>query len=247
MTTTMLHPQLSSLVNAGVVVESGVFERDYGKGGIRPNELEDAYIFAELSRECGLLDEEEAFWEQVDEIELSLGETAESLNWKNQQEVDFLESMYHWMSDSGTDFLDEDLRSLEKQEEDCILDTASPGYKMMKAMGWVNNTPLGCRGTGILEPVSTMIKMRLPGDFSGLGYERADPIVNGEKEETKVKIIRVEENYGVGKCERGGVFIPRGALKHIKNLMGGNLIGKSFTGKLISKEGKYEWRVCSVV
>ena len=234
--TTLMHPQISALVNSGVVVKCGEFVRDYGEGGVRPIEMDEAYIVAELSKECGLLDEEEAFWEQVDEIELSLGETALSLQRKFLEEEAFLRSMDQWMSNSETDLL----------EEECILDTTNPGYKMMKAMGWVNNTPLGCRGKGIIEPVSTMITMRQPGDFSGLGYEEKEKIEEGEKDEKEIKITRIEANYAVGKCGRGGVFIPRGALKHLKNLLGSKLIGKSFTGKIISKRGKYEWRVYSV-
>jgi len=235
--TTLMHPQISALVNSGVVVKCEEFVRDYGEGGIRPVEMDEAYIVAELSRACGLLDEEEAFWEQVDEIELSLGETALSLQRKFLEEDDFLRSMDRWMSNSEPDLL----------EEECILDTTNPGYKMMKAMGWVNNTPLGCRGKGILEPVSSMIKMRLPGDFSGVGYEEKEEIVDGEKDEKEIKITHIEGNYAAGKCDRGGVYIPRGALKHLKNLLGSKLIGKSFTGKIISKKGKYAWRVFSVV
>ena len=116
-----MHPQISALVNSGVVVTCGEFVRDYGAGGVRPVEMDEAYIIAELSRECGLLDEEEAFWEQVDEIELSLGETALSLQRKLLEEEAFLRSMDQWMSNSETDLL----------EEECILDTTNPGYKMI--------------------------------------------------------------------------------------------------------------------
>lgn len=227
----LMNPSLHNLVEAGVIVSGPGFVRDWGEGGIRPEEKEDALIFSELAQACGLMDEEEAFWEQVDEIELSLGETASSLHAKMEEEEVFIETMDQWMN----------------KVEDCILDTSSPGYKMMKAMGWVNNSPLGCRGEGILEPVSTMIEVRQPGDFSGLGYEGKEQIEEGEKDEKEVKIIRMEKNYFVGKCDRGGVFIPRGAMIHLKNLMGEDLLGKSFTGKLISKKGKYEWRVYSVV
>ncbi len=247
---TMMHPQMSALVNSGVVVKCGDFVRDYGEGGIRPIELEEAYIVAELSRGCGLLDEDEEYWEQVDEIELSLGESASSLQKKIEEENAFLESMNRWICDpeeEKTEFLEELDRLSGDPDEDCILDTTSHGYRMMKAMGWENNTPLGCRGEGILEPVSAMITMRLPGDLSGLGYEENEQIVEGEKDEKEIKITQIEANYAVGKCDRGGVYIPRGTLKHLKNLLGSKLIGKSFTGKIISKKGKYEWRVYSVV
>jgi len=246
----MMHPQISALVNSGVVVKCGDFVRDYGEGGIRPIELEEAYIVAELSRGCGLLDKGEEYWEQVDEIELSLGESASSLQKKIEEENAFLESMDRWICDpeeEKTEFLEELDRLSGDPEEDCILDTTNHGYRMMKAMGWENNTPLGCRGEGILEPVSTMITMRLPGDLSGLGYEGNEQIVEGEKDEKEIKITQIEANYAVGKCDRGGVYIPRGTLKHLKNLLGSKLIGKSFTGKIISKKGKYEWRVYSVV
>ncbi len=246
----VLHPQLAELVAAGVVMKSGDHVRDYGKGGILPIEIDEAYIVAESARACGLLDEDCAFWEQIDEIELSLGETASSLQAKIKEEDDFLESMDRWISDPEEEeraFLDEMDRLNGDPEEDCILDTTSPGYRMMKAMGWENNTPLGCRGKGVLEPVCTMITMRQPGDFSGLGYEGKEQIAEGEKDEKVIKITKIEANYGVGKCDRGGVYIPRGALNHLRNLLGSQLIGHSFTGNMISKKGKYEWRVCSVV
>ena len=44
----------------------------------------------------------------------------------------------------------------------------NPGFKMMKSMGWVEGTPLGCRGEGILQPVETHIN-EIKGT-SGLGY-----------------------------------------------------------------------------
>jgi len=53
--TTLMHPQISALVNSGVVVKCEEFVRDYGEGGIRPVEMDEAYIVAELSRACGLL------------------------------------------------------------------------------------------------------------------------------------------------------------------------------------------------
>lgn len=228
----------------------GEFVRDYGKGGICPHELDEAYIVAELSRECGLLDEDYAFWEQIDEIELSIGETASSLQKKIEDEDYFFDQMNRWICEPEEEadaFLAELDRLSGDPEEDCILDTSSPGYKMMKAMGWANNSPLGCRGEGILEPISTMITMRQPGDFSGLGFEEKNTLVEGEKDEKEIKITQVEANYAVGKSARGGVYIPSGALKHLKNLLGPKLIGKSFMGKIISKKGKYEWRVFSVV
>jgi hypothetical protein len=242
---TMMHSQVSALVNYGVVVKCGEYVRDYGEGGIRPNEMNEARIVAELAAASGLLDEDSVFWEQIDEIELSLGETASSLHQRINEEDAFLESMNRWICDQEEK--ETGISEGGDQEEDCILDTTSPGYRMMKAMGWKNNTPLGCRGKGILEPVSTKIIVRLPGDFSGLGYEEKESIVEGEKDEKEIKITQIEANYAVGKCDRGGVYIPRGALKHLNNLMGTQLIGKSFRGRIISKKGKYEWRVLSVV
>ena len=44
----------------------------------------------------------------------------------------------------------------------------NPGCKMMKNMGWVEQTPLGCRGKGILTPVETHIN-EIKGT-PGLGY-----------------------------------------------------------------------------
>ena len=63
----------------------------------------------------------------------------------------------------------EELERLSGDPEEKILDTTSPGYRMMKAMGWENKLHW-TSWEGHLEPVSTMITMK-PGDFSGLGYE----------------------------------------------------------------------------
>jgi len=235
MACSVMNPSLMKLVNSGLTVSGPGFFRDWGLGGILPREKVIAEMHVELAEKIGLLqdDENTAFWEQIDEIELSLGETALSLQEKIQAEDAFLEEMDRWVTE---------------HEEEPLLDTSSPGYKMMKAMGWEDNTPLGKCGEGILKPVSSSVKFREPGDLSGLGYEKKEnKIVEGEEDKKEVKIIRKEQNFAVGDCSRGKVYIPRGPMRHLMNLIEGNIIGRTFHAKIMAKNGRYEWRVTSVI
>lgn len=236
MACSVMNPSLMKLVKSGLTVTGPGYFRDWGLGGILPREKGIAEMHVELAEQIGLLrnDEDTVFWEQIDEIELSLGETASSLQQKKIEEEDaFLEEMDRWVTE---------------HEEEPLLDTSSPGYKMMKAMGWEDNTPLGKRGEGILNPVSSSVKFREPGDLSGLGYEKKEnKIVEGEEDNKEVKIIRKEQNFAVGDCSRGKVYIPRGPMRHLMNLIEGNIIGRRFQAKIMAKNGRYEWRVTSVI
>ena len=89
------------------------------------------------------------------------------------------------------------------------------GAMLLKKMGWTEG-PLGCRGSGITEP----IKATGGNDTMGLGYQGEEFLFPHEGEEItdSMKLVRMGANYGVGTCSRGTVFIPRGALKHIENI-----------------------------
>ena len=82
----------------------------------------------------------------------------------------------------------------------------SLGYKMLLNMGWKENTPLGIRGRGILEPVES--SFRLEEDISGIGYkvkETEDLVVD-----TEIKVLAVRKNFGVAISDYGLAFIPKG-------------------------------------
>jgi hypothetical protein len=126
------------------------------------------------------------------------------------------------------------------------LDQSSPGYAMMKKMGWEDNTPLGIRGKGIIEPIAT--KGRVNGDTSGLGMEPYTP-VDGEKKLVRVRIVSVGEKYGVGRCEFGTVFIPGGSMRFIRafgadiHLNDNELRSVVLCAVIVAGKGRHNWRL----
>ncbi len=128
-----------------------------------------------------------------------------------------------------------------------------PNFKVetiMKKMGWTGG-PLGCRGTGITEPIKVEGSAS---DTSGLGYKGEEilPPFEGEEITDVVKLSRIGANYGTGVGSRGTVFIPRGALRHIENICDRhstleNLVGENFVCELISGQGKHPWRLKKVL
>ena len=123
----------------------------------------------------------------------------------------------------------------------------SLGYKMLINMGWKENTPLGIRGRGILEPVES--SFRLEEDISGIGYkvkETEDLVVD-----TEIKVLAVRKNFGVAISDYGLAFIPKGCVTHITNVSrtcyGRKPLGQRFTVRLVRKEdSKYDWRLVKV-
>ena len=123
------------------------------------------------------------------------------------------------------------------------------GEMLLKKMGWTGG-PLGCRGTGITEP----IKATGGNDTMGLGYQGEEILFPHEGEEItdSVKLTRMGANYGVGACSRGTVFIPRGALKHIENICDQKSsrespVGENFVCELVAGQGKHPWRLKKVL
>ena len=133
--------------------------------------------------------------------------------------------------------------------DNTTLDQSSPGYRMMKKMGWGDKTPLGIRGQGIIEPIAT--KGRVNGDTSGLGMEPYTPM-DGEKKLVRLRIVSIGEKYGVGKCEFGTVFIPGGAMRFIRtfgtgiHLNDNELKSVVVCAVIVAGKGRYNWRLVRV-
>lgn len=124
------------------------------------------------------------------------------------------------------------------------------GEMLLKKMGWTGG-PLGCRGTGITEPIKAEGSA---GDTTGLGYHGEEILFPHEGEEITdtVKLTRMGANYGVGSCSRGTVFVPRGALKHIENICDKKSsrespVGETFVCELVAGQGKHPWRLMKVL
>ncbi len=143
----------------------------------------------------------------------------------------------------------------EKGRDPLVLDPNNKGYTMMKAMGWEDDTPLGCRDHGIMRPLTDTIKFRKNGDRTGLGYDGCGVVkekrVEGEKIELVVRIIDAKQNYAVGITTKGTVFIPHSVVGYISGKIQGKwgfgirkgLIGILFLSDLTFRGGKYDWRV----
>lgn len=138
---------------------------------------------------------------------------------------------------------------LSEEEQDVRFnEPMDKGRMLLEKMGW-SGGPLGCRGSGITEPIEPVGKV---GDTSGLGFNEtpiAPPYEGEEITDTMVVTgIGPGANYGVGMCSRGSVFIPRGALRHMGNLFAGeNFIGVKFDSEIIAGSGKHPWRLSKVV
>jgi len=134
----------------------------------------------------------------------------------------------------------------EMKTDNYTLDQSNPGYTMMKKMGWEENTPLGIRGQGIIEPIAT--KGRKNGDTSGLGMGPYTP-ADGEKKLVRLRIVSVGEKYGVGKCEFGTVFIPGGSVRFIRAFMSGihlndnELRSVVVCAVIVAGKGRHNWRL----
>ncbi len=127
------------------------------------------------------------------------------------------------------------------------LDKTNHGYEILRKMGWEENTPLGLRKVGIVEPVET--RGRVGKDTSGLGYEKYVP-TEGEKKVVTLKIVTAGEKYGVGKCELGSVFIPGGSMKFIRTLgfqrppCNDRILSKiAVYGVVVARKAKHDWRL----
>lgn len=138
---------------------------------------------------------------------------------------------------------------LSEEEQDVRFnEPMGKGRMLLEKMGW-SGGPLGCRGSGITEPIEPVGKV---GDTSGLGFNGTPitPPYDGEEITDTMVVTGMGPcaNYGVGMCSRGSVFIPRGALKHMGNLFAGEyFIGVKFDCEIIAGSGKHPWRLSKVV
>ena len=78
----------------------------------------------------------------------------------------------------------------EMKTDKYTLDQSNPGYTMMKKMGWEENTPLGIRGQGIIEPIAT--KGRKNGDTSELKHVVVCAVIVAGKGRHNWRLGRVE-------------------------------------------------------
>lgn len=132
-----------------------------------------------------------------------------------------------WQSVEDDEELIEGLRQwrdgedmLEEEEDESPFDVSSPGFKMMKNMGWVESMPLGKTGVGLMEPVSSSMEAKYSGDTTGIGYEKV-PVSHvpiGEKVRTELVISKVTDRFGIASSEEGQVFVPSGVIKHLRNM-----------------------------
>jgi len=157
-------------------------------------------------------------------------------------------------------YFSEYMGSVAKLTED------NKGFKMMKKMGW-DGSGLGSSGSGIEEPVrvdcANIIKdntgkpkkltpemlfqiQELNWEFNtnwnGLqgATEWWEDMEIPDISET-VELLRSGEQYGVGKCRLGGVYIPNGVLRHLSNM--GYSRGDKFNACLVFTGGKFPWKV----
>jgi hypothetical protein len=121
------------------------------------------------------------------------------------------------------------------------------GFHLMDKMGWVPNTPLGIRGEGIIDPIMQTQKDRVQGDYAGIGYE--EEIFDLTPENEFIEIICIGDHYGVALWGNEKVFVPKGAIKHLINILRFqiNLVGICVMADIVMEEGKrYKWRVTKI-
>ena len=133
------------------------------------------------------------------------------------------------------------------------------GYKMLLLAGWKPGEGLGKQGEGITVPAAVlptsvmcdklgkpmnvtpdMLDQRdnLNWHFNFVWNREWEPLEDMEvpDQHIEVEILLIGDNYAVGKCVFGGVYIPKGAVKHLKNIdsceAGTRVMAKlSFSGK----------------
>jgi len=126
---------------------------------------------------------------------------------------------------------------------------------MMKNMGWLESMPLGTTGVGLMEPVSSSLVAKFDGDTSGIGYENVAKDINpiGTKMRAEIVISKVCDTFGIASSDEGGVFVPNGVIKHLKNVRrtsgdkSGVLSGLHVDVVIVRAKGRFPWRVAIVL
>ena len=174
------------------------------------------------------------------------------------------EALDQWRICLGMDDLHEPSYFSDYVEFPEPVGSESPGFAMMKNMGWSPGEGLG--KDGIVDPICKMIPSLLRDDrgnvakftpemleqrnhlnwyfnfhwnttfFPGDTMSTVIPEQYGE-----VELVSVGENHGVAKSPMGSVFVPRGVLRFLGSKA---QVGQEFSASLEFVEGaRYPWRV----
>ena len=142
------------------------------------------------------------------------------------------------------------------------------GYKMLLLAGWNPGEGLGKQGEGITVPVAVlpssvmcdklgkpmnvtpdMLDQRdnLNWHFNFVWNREWEPLEDMEvpDQHIEVEILLIGDNYAVGKCVFGGVYIPKGAVKHLKNIDSCEA-GARFMAKLSFSGKRHPWWVNNI-
>tara|TARA_B100002019_G_scaffold273258_2_gene269189 strand:- start:987 stop:1859 length:873 start_codon:yes stop_codon:yes gene_type:complete len=231
-------------------------------------EWDDMATIADLCEEVGFLGGKGPAYEAEEEAHRKIRDFELLAGLNNDQDLsDFVET-HNFIEDAEhaaalDQWLSGDEHGLEPSDDTTLLEShfgeeahhvafgeeVDKGAMLLKKMGWTEG-PLGCRGSGITEP----IKATGGNDTMGLGYQGEEFLFPHEGEEItdSMKLTRMGANYGVGTCSRGTVFIPRGALKHIENICDQKSsrespVGETFVCELVAGQGKHPWRLKKVL
>ena len=180
------------------------------------------------------------------------------------------EALDQWRICLGMDDLHEPSYFSDYVEFPEPVGSESPGFAMMKNMGWSPGEGLG--KDGIVDPICKMIPSLLRDDrgnvvkftpemleqrnhlnwyfnfhWNGFGFcvgttnhPTGDYVPPIHCED--VEIVSVGDNHGVGKCKMGSVFIPKGAL----NYLGPDAVlgqGIQATLERANEGARYPWRI----
>jgi hypothetical protein len=230
-------------------------------------EWDDMGTILELCEEAGMIAEKGPAYEAEEEAHQRIRDFHLLAGLNNGQDLSEFVETHNFIEDAEhaaalDQWLAGDEHGLELVEGDTLIEdsfceeyvndstqTFKGGLTIMEKMGWTGG-PLGCRGSGITEP----IKANGNSSTMGLGYqgEEFSPPHEGEEITDSMKLVRMGANYGVGTCSRGTVFIPRGALRHMENICDQNSsrespVGETFVCELVAGQGKHPWRLQKVL
>jgi hypothetical protein len=230
-------------------------------------EWDDMGTILELCEEAGMIAEKGPAYEAEEEAHQRIRDFHLLAGLNNGQDLsdfvethNFIEDAEHaaaldrWLAgdEHGLDLVEGDTLIEDSFCEEYVNDytqTFKGGLTIMEKMGWTGG-PLGCRDSGITEP----IKANGNNGNMGLGYQGEEilPPYEGEEITDSMKLTRMGANYGVGTCSRGTVFIPRGALKHMENICDRNSsrespVGETFVCELVAGKGQHPWRLKKVL
>jgi hypothetical protein len=112
--------------------------------------------------------------------------------------------------------------------------SSNKGFQLLKKMGWVENTPLGLRGVGIIEPVQLKTQMM---DFAGLGKEEQDEEYIGELVDRVPKHLRPDRPDQL-EAEEGAPAPSDDALRRLAAEEARQVMQQSFSCAICNKQYK---------